>query len=78
VLIQNQNAKEALAIPASAVVTDNGKDFVVVYRSRNDVTVKPINVIKTTNNITYIDGLQPGELVIAQNQLLLYNALAGK
>lgn len=78
VLIENQNAKQALAVPASAVVTDNGKPYVVTYRNQNDVSVKPINVLKTTNNITYIEGLQPGELVISQNQLLLYNALAGK
>jgi len=77
VLIENQNAKQALAIPTTAVVTDNGKAFAVVYRNKNDVSVKPINVIKTTNNVTYIDGLQQNELVISQNQLLLYNELAG-
>lgn len=79
VIITNKEAKTALAIPSSAVVTDNGKNFAVVYNSNYDVKVKPIQVLKVEGPVTYIsDGLQPGEKLISQNQLLLYNSIAGK
>jgi cobalt-zinc-cadmium efflux system membrane fusion protein len=79
VIITNQEAQSALSIPSSAVVTDNGKNFAVVYNNNNDVKVKPISVLKTEGNITFLkDGLQPGDKVISQNQLLIYNSIAGK
>jgi cobalt-zinc-cadmium efflux system membrane fusion protein len=79
VIISNQEAKSALSIPTSAVVTDNGKNFAVVYHNNNDVKVKPISIMKTEGNITFLnDGLEPGDKVISQNQLLIYNSIAGK
>jgi cobalt-zinc-cadmium efflux system membrane fusion protein len=79
VVILNKEAKTALAIPSGAVVTDNGKNFVVVYNSDFDVKVKPIQILKVEGPVAYIsDGLQPGEKLVAQNQLLLYDAIAGK
>ena len=79
VVIVNKEAKTAMAIPSSAVVTDNGKNFAVVYNSNFDVKVKPIQVLKVEGNTTYIaDGLEPGEKLISQNQLLVYDAIAGK
>jgi cobalt-zinc-cadmium efflux system membrane fusion protein len=79
VVILNKEAKTALAIPSIAVVTDNGKNFAVVYNSNFDVKVKPIQILKVEGPLTYIsDGLQPGEKLISKNQLLLYDAIAGK
>ncbi|MBD0298268.1 MAG: efflux RND transporter periplasmic adaptor subunit [Flavisolibacter sp.] len=78
VVIKNDTAEKALAIPSSAVVTDNGKNFVVVYYNNNNVQVKPVTIKKVSGNTTYITGLQEGDKVISQNQLLIYNALAGK
>lgn len=79
VVISNEEAKTALSIPTSAVVTDNGKNFAVVYNTNYDVKVKPIQVLKVEGDTTYISGgLQAGERLISQNQLLVYNAIAGK
>lgn len=79
IIILNEEAKTALAIPSGAVITDNGKNFVVVYNNNYDVKVKPIHVLKVEGNITYLlDGLQPGEKLISQNQLLVYDEIAGK
>jgi cobalt-zinc-cadmium efflux system membrane fusion protein len=79
VVITNKEAQTSTAIPSSAVVTDNGKNFAVVYNNNNDVKVKEVKVLKVEGNTTYIsEGLQPGERVISQNQLLIYNSLAGK
>lgn len=79
VVIMNKEAQTALAIPSSAVITDNGKNFAVVYHSNFDVQVKPIQVLKVEGNTTYITGgVQSGEKLISQNQLLVYDELAGK
>ena len=79
VVISNQDAHTALAVPASAIVTDNGRNFVVVYKNDNDVKVKPVTILKTEGGTTYLtDGVAAGERVVSQNQLLIYNSIAGK
>lgn len=79
VIIYNPQSKAALAVPANAIVTDNGKPYVVVYNNNNDVKVKPVEILKTVDATTYItSGLEVNERVISNNQLLIYNALAGK
>jgi len=76
VLITNKEASSSVAVPASAVIFDDSKSFVVVYNSKCNLRVQEVSVIKTVDNITYISmGLKPGDRVISQGQLLLYNAL---
>jgi cobalt-zinc-cadmium efflux system membrane fusion protein len=76
VLITNKEGSSSVAIPASAVIFDSSKNYVVVYNSKCDLQVRPVNVIKTVDSITYIaSGLKAGDKVISKSQLLLYNAL---
>ncbi|MFL5740837.1 MAG: efflux RND transporter periplasmic adaptor subunit [Flavisolibacter sp.] len=79
VTITNKDATSALAVPSTAIVTDNGKNFVVVYNSNNDVKVKPVSILKIQGRTTYLQGgVVEGEKIISENQLLLYDAIAGK
>ena len=76
VVIKNNNESKTVAVPASSIINDNGKSFVVVYNNNNDVKIKQVNPMKTVGSTTYLGNeLQPGEKVISQNQILLYNAL---
>ncbi|MEB0261610.1 efflux RND transporter periplasmic adaptor subunit, partial [Mucilaginibacter sp. 10I4] len=76
VLVSNKDMQTSIAIPASSVLFDNSKYFVVVYNSKCDLQVRAVTMIKTVDDITYISsGLKAGEKVISKNQLLLYNAL---
>jgi cobalt-zinc-cadmium efflux system membrane fusion protein len=76
VLITNKEATSSVAIPASAVIFDSSKNFVVVYHDKCNLQVHEVSVIKTVDNITYISsGLKPGDKVISKGQLLLYDAL---
>jgi cobalt-zinc-cadmium efflux system membrane fusion protein len=76
VVISNNENTSSVAIPASAVIFDSSKNFVVVYNSKCNLQVRPVEVIKTVDNITYISsGLKAGDKVISKSQLLLYNAL---
>ncbi|PLW89967.1 efflux RND transporter periplasmic adaptor subunit [Mucilaginibacter sp.] len=76
VIVTNKEATTSVAVPASAVIFDNSKNFVVLYNSKCDLQVREVNVIKTVDNVTYIaSGLKPGDKVVSKSQLLLYNAL---
>lgn len=76
VLITNKENSTSVAIPASAVVFDNSKNFVVLYNSKCDMQVREVSVIKTVDDVTYIaSGLKPGDKVVSKSQLLLYQAL---
>jgi cobalt-zinc-cadmium efflux system membrane fusion protein len=76
VMISNDEAAQALAIPSQSVVFDSGKNYVVVYNGKCNLAVREVSVIKTVEDTTYIgSGLKAGDRVISKNQLLLYNAL---
>jgi len=66
----------ALTVPSKAVIFDDNRSFVVIYKSRTDVKVKEIKVLKQVGDITYVsEGLSEGEQVITNNQLLIYRSL---
>ena len=76
VIVTNSESKQSVAIPADAVVYDSSKNFVVVYKSKCNLEVREVTVVKSVGNITYVSaGLKAGEVLVSKNQLLLYNAL---
>ncbi len=63
-----------LAIPSKAVIFDNSKNYVIVYKSKCDMEIREINIYKLVNEKTYISsGLEPGENIIVKNNLLIYD-----
>lgn len=76
VKVKNKEGRKAVSIPASGLVFSNSKNYVVVYKGTCDLHVQEVSVLKTVNGIAYISsGIQEGDLIISQNQILLYNAL---
>lgn len=68
--------KSMLAIPSKAIVFDNNKNFVMVYKDRKHIETRPVEVFRQLKDITYLSsGLKEGEKIITQNQLLFYDAL---
>ena len=66
----------ALTVPSEAVIFDDNRSFVVIYKSRTDIKVREIKVLKQAGHITYVsEGLSEGEQVITNNQLLIYRSL---
>jgi cobalt-zinc-cadmium efflux system membrane fusion protein len=64
------------AIPTASVIFDKSKYFVMVYKSRDEIETRVIEIFKQTNGITYIaNGLAEGEKVISKNPLFIYDAL---
>ncbi len=65
-----------IAVPASAVLFDKSKSWVMVFKSRTNIETRQVEVYRTVGDLTYIShGLQVGEKVISQNGLLIYDAL---
>lgn len=76
VQVTNAGTDSAIAIPTKALVQQNGKDFVVVFNSKKDIKVAPVEVLRTLGDITYLhSGVTPGQLVVTKDQLLLFEQL---
>lgn len=76
IVVRNTEEQKMIAIPASAVIFDKSKNWVVVYRNRGDIETRKVEVDKTINGITYIKrGLEDGEKIISNNGILVYTAI---
>ncbi len=76
ILVKNKEGKKAITIPSAALVSDNGKTFVIVYHDKCHLQLQEVQLIKTVGDKTYISsGLNAGDELISQNQILLYKAL---
>jgi cobalt-zinc-cadmium efflux system membrane fusion protein len=68
--------RQMIAIPSKAVIFDKSKNFVMIFKDRNNIETRQVEVFRQVGEITYISsGLQEGEKVITENQLLIYDAL---
>ncbi|HCA08121.1 MULTISPECIES: efflux RND transporter periplasmic adaptor subunit [unclassified Chryseobacterium] len=74
--VSSSENSTALTVPSKAVIFDDNRSFVVVFKSRTDIKVKEIKILKQVGDITYVSGgLSEGEEVITNNQLLIYRSL---
>ena len=68
--------KRLIAIPSSSVIFDKSKNWVMIYKDRNNIETRNIEVYRQLGNITYIsEGISVGEKVISKNGLFIYDAL---
>lgn len=74
-LSYNENTS-MIAIPSEAVIFDKSKNFVMVFKDRNNIETRQVEVYRQLSNVTFISsGLTEGEKVITENQILIYDAL---
>jgi cobalt-zinc-cadmium efflux system membrane fusion protein len=65
-----------LAIPSESVIFDKSKNFVMIFKDRNNIETRQVEVFRQVGDITYIlSGLKEGEKVMTANQLLVYDEL---
>lgn len=68
--------RSMLTVPSTAVIFDKSKNFVMVYKDRNNIETRPVEVYRQIGDVTYLSsGLKAGEKVMTANQLLVYDAL---
>ncbi|HEY4650635.1 MAG TPA: efflux RND transporter periplasmic adaptor subunit [Pontibacter sp.] len=67
--------RQLVAVPAEAVIMENSKKYVMVYRKRCDVSTRQVEPYQTVGNTTYLlSGVEAGEPVISKYSLLVYDA----
>jgi cobalt-zinc-cadmium efflux system membrane fusion protein len=77
VIVSNEESRKAICIPASAVVPQDNKNYVVVYKGKDDLSIAPIEIIKTVGDRTFIrSGVTPGQVVVTKHQLFIFNQLS--
>lgn len=76
VTLQVPENKKRITIPSSSVIFDKNKYWVMVYKDRKNIETRRIEIHSQLGEKTYVEsGLQPGEKVISQNGLLIYDAI---
>lgn len=76
IIIENTERKKAIAIPASSIISENGKNYVVVYKGKCNLQIREVQLLKPMGDYWFIKtGLKQGELLIGQNQILFYRQL---
>lgn len=75
VALKDKN-QEAVSLPTEAVVFDENKNFVIVYNGDCDLEIREIEIISRNNGEVFISsGVNENEMVISQNQLLIYEQI---
>jgi cobalt-zinc-cadmium efflux system membrane fusion protein len=70
------DGKQYVAVPSEAVVFDKNKNYVMVYKGRNNIETREVQVYRALNKTTYLSaGLKDGEQIIVKNNLLIYDAI---
>lgn len=68
--------QKMITIPSASIIFDKNKYWVMVFRNRHDIETREVGVYRQLGDISYIKhGINPGEKVISQNGLLIYDAL---
>jgi cobalt-zinc-cadmium efflux system membrane fusion protein len=63
------------SVASSAVVFDKSKYWVMVFKDKDHIETRQVEVFRDLGGITYLTGLEPGERVFVKNQLLIYDAI---
>jgi cobalt-zinc-cadmium efflux system membrane fusion protein len=79
VLVSNEEGQKSICIPNTAVISQDGKNYVVLFRSRDDMSVAEVDIAKTVGDVSYIrSGVQPGQVLVTQHQLFIFNQLTNE
>jgi cobalt-zinc-cadmium efflux system membrane fusion protein len=74
--ITHTEPTQMLAVPSGAIIFDKSKYFVMVFKDREHIETRQIEIFRQVGETSYIrGGLQVGEQVITKGQLLIYDAL---
>jgi membrane fusion protein, heavy metal efflux system len=66
----------SLSIPSRALIFDHSQYYVLVYKSPSDISIRPVQVLNTVGDRSYIsEGLKEGEKLIGTQALLIYQEL---
>lgn len=76
ITVNDKENKKCLSVPSSAVIFDHSQNYVLIFHSKTDVKITPVQVINAVGDKTFIKtGVSEGEKVVSSQAILIYNAL---
>jgi len=76
VVVNTTENKKMISIPSRDLIFDHSQYYVLVYKSPSDITIRPVQVLNTVGERTFIsEGLTEGEHLIGTEALLIYQEL---
>jgi membrane fusion protein, heavy metal efflux system len=76
VTVNTTENKKMLSIPSRSLIFDHSQYYVLIYKSPGDITIRPVQVLNTVGDRTFISGgLTEGERLIGTEALLIYQEL---
>jgi cobalt-zinc-cadmium efflux system membrane fusion protein len=79
IMVKNEAGQRSVCVPSTAIISQDGKNYVVIYKSRTDVKVAEVEVVKNVEGKTFIQsGVDAGQLVIVEHQLFIFNQLTNE
>jgi len=76
ITVSDKENKQCLNIPSQALIFDHSQYYVLVYNSKTDIKITPVQVINTVGDRTFLaSGVNDGDKVISSQAILIYNAL---
>lgn len=76
VTVNNDVDSMAIAVPMNALIFDHSQYYVLVYDGKKNVQIRSVDLISNTGKMAYIrSGINPGELVVGSQAILIYGAL---
>jgi membrane fusion protein, heavy metal efflux system len=76
VVVNTTENKKMISIPSRGLIFDHSQYYVLVYKSPSDITIRPVQVLNTVGERSFIsEGLTEGERLIGTQALLIYQEL---
>lgn len=76
VTIKYSENRQLVSVPSSSIIFEKSRNWVMVFRSRDDIETRQVEVYRQLGNVTYlVSGLAEGEKVISKNGLLVHDAI---
>lgn len=72
-----KETRSCLSLPSRALIFDHNRYYALVYKSRTDIRITPLRVIRDGIDSAFISaGVTKGEKVIGSEALFIYTALS--
>jgi cobalt-zinc-cadmium efflux system membrane fusion protein len=76
VTVTNPENKQSICISSKALIFDHSQYYVLVYTSKDDVKIAPVQILSANGDKTYVaSGINEGDKIIASQAILIYDAL---
>lgn len=76
VVVRNTEDQKMVAVPASSIIFDKSKNWVMVFKDRSNIETRKVEIYRQVGDVAFIShGLKAGEKVIRENGILIYDAL---